>query len=390
LRRNRVVFWQGAPSPHQSSYIRALTNLLPGTNIICVFDHPIKKERLELGWSEPDLGPIETIMSPDMGEVSRLALHDPENSVHIFSGSRLSLTRRALPLCAPTSALTGLLSEARDWEGWLGKLRILHSFVAERRDSSRIDFVLAIGHRGADWYRICGYPEYRIFPWGYLVEKPALERRCGSKTSESPEVVLSYVGRCVRGKGIDTLLQALSKLPSKNWRLQVVGDGPQRQDLDRMCKILGISNRVSFLGVQNNAHVRNILAATDLLVFPSKIDGWGAVVNEALMSGSPVVCSDYCGAADLVRASGCGEIFETGSTSDLQRVLDKWIAMGPLADVRRNEIRNWSKCIDGDAAARYLIEIIDHVDNSCERPVTPWFQAGLFIPAPAGDNRKIQ
>lgn len=387
MRRNRIVFWQGQPSPHQSSYLRALANLLPGTTVIGVFEHLLEKERLALGWVPADLGLVEVIVSPNQRAIVKLALHDPENTVHIFSEVRRSLTRRALPICARTRALIGLLSEAREWRGWRGKLRILHSYVAERRYRRRVDFVLAIGHLGIRWFKICGYPPKKIFPWGYFVEN------CDYGSADSIEngalsspISISFVGQLIARKDVKTMIAALSRTRSRDWRLQIIGDGPQRQELEIFAKTTGVATKVAFKGTRNNDETRRILANSDLLVLPSRFDGWGAVVNEALMGGVPVVCSDYCGAADLVRASGCGEMFRTGSVEDLARVLDKWIARGPLTDARRAEIRSWSKCIEGGAGARYLIEILEQAESGGERPMAPWFRAEPLAPwAPVAD-----
>jgi glycosyltransferase involved in cell wall biosynthesis len=390
VRRNRIIFWLGQPSPHQSSYLRALANLLPEKTIMAVFQQQLEEERLELGWRVPYLGRTEMIKSPDQKKIEDIALHDPENTIHIFGGIRLPMVRRALALCAPTMALIGALSEARHWRGWSGKFRVLHSYFAERLYRSRVDFVLAIGHLGVRWYQLCGYPTGRIFSWGYFVEKEKLGNlQSAQKTGLPAHVVICFIGQCISRKGIDTLLNALSILHLQEWRLQIIGDGPQRQRLECLAGKLGVAKRVSFMGVKNNAEVRTVLAKTDLLVLPSRFDGWGAVVNEALMAGVPVVCSDYCGAADLIRASGYGETFQAGSAENLASVLDKWIRNGPLTGAQRSEIRAWSKCIEGEAAARYLIEIIRHIDEGGASPVAPWMR-DRSIATSQSDNKRDQ
>ena len=376
MRRDRIVFWLNMPSPHQSSFLRAFADLLPQKTIVAVFETPLSEERLALGWHIPDLGRIETVMSPTRLTIDAIALSDPDNTIHIFGGMLEPMIRRALAICTATKALIGVVSEARQWEGLFGNMRLVHSYFVERPYRNRIDFVLAIGHLGVRWYLLCGYPMSRIFSWGYFVEKQELaSSHCREENESLTDVVITFVGRCVPLKGIDTLLRALSVLAAQKWRLQIIGDGPQRRALARLCEQLGLANRVSFLGIKANSETRNMLAKTDLLVLPSRRrDGWGAVVSEALMSGASVVCSDHCGAADLIHSSGYGETFRAGSTEDLARVLYRWIERGPLTDSRRAEIKTWSECIEGGAAARYLIEIIAHVDEAAEKPIAPWFR----------------
>src|SRR5437870_11248743 len=96
--------------------------------------------------------------------------------------------------------------------------------------------------------------------------------------------------------------------------------------------------------------------SADLLVLPSRYDGWGAVINEALMSGIPAICSDNCGAADLVRSSvQLGAVFRAGSAIDLARVLGTWIRRGPLSE-RRTEEHTSELQSRGQLACRLLLE----------------------------------
>ena len=84
--------------------------------------------------------------------------------------------------------------------------------------------------------------------------------------------------------------------------------------------------------MKSNAEAVAEIARHDLFLLPSRFDGWGAVVNEALMCGVPVVCSDNCGAAELLGESWRGEVFRTGSAAGLKDILQRWIALGRRTD----------------------------------------------------------
>ena len=58
--------------------------------------------------------------------------------------------------------------------------------------------------------------------------------------------------------------------------------------------------------------IPHLMSSADCLILPSRHDGWGAVVSEALMVGTPVICSDACGSAGVVHASGVGGVFRSG------------------------------------------------------------------------------
>jgi len=369
MRRNRFVFWLGEPSPHQSAYIAALADLLPQERIVAVFQRRLQSERLAMGWRVPNLARLDIVMAPDAKTIATIAGREPAASVHIFGGLRLPMMQAGLKAASRTRALVGVVSEAREDRGALGRLRILHSYLVERPYRDSVDFVLAIGRAAVRWYERCGYATPRIFPWAYVVERPEL---AVASRRRWPEVVISYVGRCDPDKDLDTLLRALASLRPLVWTLQIVGDGSERRRLHALAQSLGLGRQVRFVGVRDNAAVWSTLRESDLLVLPSRFDGWGAVVNEALMSGTPVVCSDRCGAADLLTAHWFGETFEAGSVDALTRALRRWIRKGPLPEGRRAEIRAWSQCIEGRALAHYLAAIIEHIDEAKTRPLAPW------------------
>jgi glycosyltransferase involved in cell wall biosynthesis len=91
------------------------------------------------------------------------------------------------------------------------------------------------------------------------------------------------------------------------------------------------------------------------------------------MSGTPVISSNYCGAADLISNGMNGEIFKCGSIQSLVAALERWLVKGPLSDSSRAEIVEWSKCIEGEKIARYFLQIMQFIDReSGERPRPPW------------------
>jgi glycosyltransferase involved in cell wall biosynthesis len=107
----------------------------------------------------------------------------------------------------------------------------------------------------------------------------------------------------------------------------------------------GIANRVFWLGKMNAAQVQARIHDADALILPSREDGWGAVVNEALMAGTPVICSTACGAADLIKDPWLGTVFQSGQVMDLAAALRDWARKGKASDVERERIRSWARCI---------------------------------------------
>ena len=174
----------------------------------------------------------------------------------------------------------------------------------------------------------------------------------------------------------DFLLSSLALHRALNWHLDIVGDGPELDNLMQQSKVLSLTDKVTFNGALRNDVVRQMIAQSDCLILPSRWDGWGAVVNEALMMGVPVICSDLCGAADLLGNIERGEVFKADSVTSLGRVLERWICKENKTQNSVNNIKSWTKSINGETVAGYLLEIIASAAGMKDRPYVPWHHKG--------------
>jgi glycosyltransferase involved in cell wall biosynthesis len=99
--------------------------------------------------------------------------------------------------------------------------------------------------------------------------------------------VIGAIGRLDRQKGFDVLLRALTELPGTG--LVLVGDGPERDPLQRLAAELGLAGRVEFQGWHENA--RRQLGGFDVFVLPSRFEGFPLAIVEAMLARVPVVAT---------------------------------------------------------------------------------------------------
>ncbi|MCC7356887.1 glycosyltransferase [Candidatus Uhrbacteria bacterium] len=104
------------------------------------------------------------------------------------------------------------------------------------------------------------------------------------------EPKLIIVARLIPSKGHRILFQALSRIESIPWRLQVVGSGPEEAALHFEAERLGILSRIEWLGYRTD--VPELLSQADLFCFPSEWEGLGLALIEAAATGIPIIASD--------------------------------------------------------------------------------------------------
>ncbi len=126
------------------------------------------------------------------------------------------------------------------------------------------------------------------------------------------ESVLLFVGRLSKEKGIDRLLSLTASLLKKQEvKLLLVGDGPERPELEQLAKQLGISESVVFAGARPWAEIGLYYQLGDVFVGASQSETQGLTYIEALAAGLPVVAaSDPC-LEDVVIDGACGYQFDT-------------------------------------------------------------------------------
>ncbi|MFQ5639063.1 MAG: glycosyltransferase [bacterium] len=115
------------------------------------------------------------------------------------------------------------------------------------------------------------------------------------------DFVVGSVGRLDVRKGYDVLLQAVAHLKSNNFKIKciLVGDGKERDQLQLLAKKLGIKDDVIFAGFQ--FEIQSYLAGMDVFVLPSKTEGFGIAILEAMAAGCPVVASNVGGIPEIIK-----------------------------------------------------------------------------------------
>lgn len=161
----------------------------------------------------------------------------------------------------------------------------------------------------------------------YVVNNPVKVR--GNSLVEREEEILDiiFIGRINNiSKRIDIMLTALSKLDGE-WRLRILGDGPDKREMMELAKKLKINHKVKWLGWYDEPW--DVINKATVMLMTSDIEGFGLVLVEALSRGVPVISTRNSGAEEIIRDGVNGWIVEKNDIDEivnkLKEVRDKLI-----------------------------------------------------------------
>lgn len=255
----------------------------------------------------------------------------------------------------------------RWWKPPMGMLRLCHPAYLKmflkfkRLSKSKYFHYLPIGPFAArDMALVTSMPT-RVWVWGYFTAFPIMKSSI-SESRGSDVTRILWIGRMIKCKRVDLLIEALAKLKNegKIFKLTLVGNGSERKNLEKLAKKLLGASFYEFKEFIPADEVLSLMSQYDIYVLPSNAyEGWGAVVNEAMSVGCAVIASNKTGAgASLIEHGVNGLLFQSGSEDSLYDCLSQLVNNENLINDFRVKSRlsikeNWTPAV----AAERLLEV---------------------------------
>ena len=191
--------------------------------------------------------------------------------------------------------------------------------------NSCCDALFCIGKKAADSFVKYGVtvPTY-IIPYNINeqqfvhLDKIKMETFKQKYNPDDKLVILSS-GALVQRKGMDVLIQAIKQIPLDNITLIIIGDGPERDALERLA---AGDQRIVFAGFQAANDIPYFFGLADMFAIASRYDGWAVVINEAIAAGVPIISSNAVGASiELIQHKQNGWLCANESIEDFKEAI---------------------------------------------------------------------
>ncbi len=254
----------------------------------------------------------------------------------------------------------GFDAERRREREWLSYVRGVYKIFPGRRRMYRNTAAIITGSRHTQSEVPAAYRDKTIWLPENAIDPARFNRVAAPYTGGPLRGV--FIGRLVPYKGADMLLEAAAPLlKDGRFKLDIIGDGPMRGDLEAQAKAIGAEGGVVFHGQLDHAAVQDVAVQSQLLTFPSIREFGGGVVLEAMALGVVPVVVDYAGPGELVTDDvgykvpiGDRGSIVTGFRRKLEEICDDFSDLETKSKMARERI---SSDFTWEAKARQVAEI---------------------------------
>lgn len=380
-----ITFVSNYINHHQIPFCDAMSSLFEDVDFHFVQAMPMEEKRINMGWAvDPKDYPYVSLFYEDKKYCEELIL----NSDVVIFGWTEGLTSELEKKRLSSGKLSFRVSE-RIYRGsrikWLSPRGLMKKYNEHIRYRKKPVYLLCAGaYVSADFKLIHAYPD-KMLKWGYY---PDVKDRSFRVSETDNKIRLCWAGRFVKLKHPEYAIELCKELDKfgYDYELKMIGDGYMRQDLEKTVKDAGLSASVSFLGNLKPEEVTMHMKDSDVFLFTSNyLEGWGAVVNEAMQCGCAVVASREAGAVPfLINDGENGISYRNGDYEDFKKkVLSLFQEKYKILQFAKNGYDTIEKIWNAKNASMEFVRFCrEYIDGAVPRPaeIGPMSKAEIIKP----------
>ena len=322
-----ITFISNYINHHQIPFSNACYTLL-GEGYHFVQTQPMEQERLSMGWNTEGEGlPYVCRLYEEEEQALQLIM---ESDVLLAGWSnREDLVQKRLNAGKLTIRISERLYREGQWKA-ISPKGLVHKYKEHTRYRKSPAYLLCAGaYVPSDFHIIHAYPE-KMFKWGYFPETRSYteDEYEKMKLEDGKTVDIVWAGRFIPLKHPEYMTRLAKSLKTKKdgkeeVRIHMVGGGEMEEELKALAMEYGVEEMITFYGFRTPDQVRSIMEKSHIHVFTSNhLEGWGAVVNEAMNSGCAVVANVQAGAVPyLIQHGKNGMVYPDGSYEKMEEAV---------------------------------------------------------------------
>jgi len=385
-----ITFYSNYFNHHQRALCDAFYSLL-GEGFVFVETMPMEEFRSGMGWGEDTPSYVLRTYESDRNEERAKELGMSSDLVIMGTAPEYYIEPRIA-----ADKIVFRYSERPLKEGFIKffipRLTRKYIHLHVRNRNRRIYILGASAFTSRDFKKMFGsYPDkcYRFayFPKHISYDFDKLYERKLEVKKAAGAVTVLWEGRMIKLKRADLVIKAAALLRNKGYdfRLKLIGDGPEKEKLIALSDKLGLSDIVTFEGFLSPDEARERMADAQIYVMTSNfLEGWGSVIYEALNAGCAVVASHACGATPwLVVPGKTGFVYRSGSVRSLADKMERLIKDESLGrDLGRCAYEQMRDEWNPEVAAKRVIGLYEALTEGKDTP----YGAGPCSKAPELPN----
>ena len=260
-----------------------------------------------------------------------------QSHINVGRGVTIEAAKRGIRIIGTNHFMPENMLEFTLLPKWLHEGMVRGAWKAARRTFGRAEAVTTPTVRAAEFLeRYTGLEGVHAISCGIDAHNyaPSFEPRTENR--------ILFVGRVTGEKQIDVLLHAVTLLsPDLDVKVEIVGGGDQKRNLEHLAQTLGIRNRVTFTGYVTDEELRAAYTRSTVFAMPSIAELQSIATMEAMASGLPVVAANAMALPHLVHDGQNGYLFEPGSAKDMAAKLTQVLTASPdeLAALKRESLK---------------------------------------------------
>lgn len=380
----KIITWQAVLTDHQAFTYEALQNIA-NKPVICFVAQSENLMRQAQGWKDISVDSLRRIVLPKKLFIFQCFknLLKYRKSIHIFASPfedyrlifclymALLLRVKIYLISEPyapidvdylsdrRSFLTSLKFVLRPW------IYRLYAVILRNQLSG----VFTISQLAYEQYQYAGISPKKLFPFGYFIPR-AIENEGAESVSKAnfsnKPIKLIFVGALIHRKGLDILLDAVRSLLDQGRSISLDIYGARNESYE-----INECESIRYRGIIPFGKSQEVVSQYDVLILPSRHDGWGVVVNEAVCASVPVVCSSAVGISDVMQSFGAGLIFQSGDCASLANALKMLIDQPNLLGELTIGAKLAANALQPVVGAQYLFEKL--TSGNLSGMQSPWY-----------------